>query len=177
MADNTIYALNTRRQVRAAKRAGYVVDWNGSGVPFISSPGKFEQEHPRVIELHAQAMEGDALASVEFGDSSWTAIVQDGDGTAWQVGESSDGFAYCAHVNRAVLDRDVAELEALGALLRYVEERDEAEASGVVFVADTCELDNLGAEYPEAVHVNDHGNAALYARDESGTWSERAAIV
>lgn len=42
-------------------------------------------------------------------------------------------------------------------------------------VSDTSELASMAGS--EALHVNDHGNATLYARNESGEWSEIWGVV
>lgn len=44
-------------------------------------------------------------------------------------------------------------------------------------VSDASELDALPADVTEALNVNDHGNATLYARDASGNWADVWAIV
>jgi hypothetical protein len=169
--------IEDRDFIQLAEREGYRVEYvNGAGAPYIVNPGPFEFEHPRAVWLYGAVMEGDALCEVSFGDGAWSALVRTEAGRVFEINQDEYGNVVSGfQIPEDQVERHTADMEALAELLAYVEDPDHARAEGVPFVGDTADLNGL--ESCVAVHVNDHGNAALMVRDESGEWSERASIV
>jgi hypothetical protein len=163
--------------IQFAERAGYRVEYvNGTGAPVIASFGQFEGEHPRAVWLYAAAMEGDSICEETLGEGAWRALVKTEAGRVFEVGQDEQGNVESGfQIPDSEVARHVADMEARQELRGYLEEPEHARAEGVPFVADPSELS--GQESSVAVFVNDHGNASLMVRDESGDWSERASFV